>query len=429
MLDEASWLLSHAQALTDYGRTAEAAAELARAASCEEQAAGLLDADGQEPEAAMHRVSAASCFEMMCVVYDVCTLECVGTHGQRGRICRGGDAVRLDSVRELKASLNEAIIKPMAVSPVAKATLGMAAQPMAAAGAAGPTLALGVVRKPNQDYYLAVRIQRRGLENSTQLDTIKRKAKGEVDVRYIGRVLKFATPPQQKRARPLKIGVSVGHFKITAGTLGCFVRGLDPKEDKAVMILSNNHVLANENRAKIGDAILQPGRVDGGDDPTDKFATLSRFVRLKKTGANLVDAAVAVLAAGIEFNAKALAGLGGSLAGVGGPFLDEGTPVGKVGRTTATTKGKVTAFELDNVYVNYDIGNLQFNNQVEIEGDGDNPFSQGGDSGSLIVNADRKVVALLFAGGDHGGSNGKGLTYANPIDAVLRAMKVELLFS
>jgi hypothetical protein len=52
--------------------------------------------------------------------------------------------------------------------------------------------------------------------------------------------------------------------------------------------------------------------------------------------------------------------------------------VGKVGRTTSTTRGKVTAFELDNVYVNYDIGTLQFNNQVEIEGDGDDPFSQGG---------------------------------------------------
>jgi len=65
MLDEASWLLSHAQALTDYGRTNEAAAELARAASCEEQVAGLLDADGQEHEAAIHRVSAASCFEKL----------------------------------------------------------------------------------------------------------------------------------------------------------------------------------------------------------------------------------------------------------------------------------------------------------------------------------------------------------------------------
>lgn len=64
-LDEASWLLSHAQALADYGRQDEAAAELARAASCEEQAACLLDADSQEQEAAIHRVSAASCFEKL----------------------------------------------------------------------------------------------------------------------------------------------------------------------------------------------------------------------------------------------------------------------------------------------------------------------------------------------------------------------------
>ena len=118
-----------------------------------------------------------------------------------------GDSVQLDSVRELKASLNETIIKPMAASPVARAALGMAAQPMASAGAAGPTMALGVVRKSNQNYHLAVRIQRRGLENSRQLDTIK-KAKGEVDVRYVGRVLKFATSEQQKRSRPLKIGAS-----------------------------------------------------------------------------------------------------------------------------------------------------------------------------------------------------------------------------
>ena len=63
MLDEASWLLSHAQALTDYNRRDEAAAEWARAASAEEQAACLLEADGQQREAAIHRVSAASCQE------------------------------------------------------------------------------------------------------------------------------------------------------------------------------------------------------------------------------------------------------------------------------------------------------------------------------------------------------------------------------
>jgi hypothetical protein len=60
ILGEASWLLSHAQALTDYRRPQEAAVEWARAAECEEQVACLLDADGQEREAAIHRVSAAS---------------------------------------------------------------------------------------------------------------------------------------------------------------------------------------------------------------------------------------------------------------------------------------------------------------------------------------------------------------------------------
>jgi hypothetical protein len=65
MLDEASWLLSHAQALGDYGRQEEQAAELVRAACCEEQVACLLDADGQELEAAIHRVSAASCCEKL----------------------------------------------------------------------------------------------------------------------------------------------------------------------------------------------------------------------------------------------------------------------------------------------------------------------------------------------------------------------------
>src|SRR4051812_24875694 len=125
--------------------------------------------------------------------------------------------MRLESVRELKASLNETIIEPMASSITARGDLGMSAQPLAAAGATGPTMALGEIRQASQDYQLAVRIQRGGLENSGQLRKIGDRAKGEVDVRYIGRVVKLAaTPAQRKRARPLKIGVSVGHFRITA---------------------------------------------------------------------------------------------------------------------------------------------------------------------------------------------------------------------
>jgi len=65
MLGEASWLLSYAEALTDYGREEEAAAELTRAASCEEQVACLLDAAGRDQEAGIHRVSAAACHEQL----------------------------------------------------------------------------------------------------------------------------------------------------------------------------------------------------------------------------------------------------------------------------------------------------------------------------------------------------------------------------
>ena len=103
-----------------------------------------------------------------------------------------------------------------------------------------------------------------------------------------------------------------------------------------------------------------------------------------------------------------------------------GDVVHKVGRTTGVRHGRVTAFELDGVAVEYDIGVISFDNQIEIEGPGNKSFSDAGDSGSLIVDDQMLAAALLFAGGDHGGSNGKGLTYANPIAAVLKALKVKL---
>jgi hypothetical protein len=333
--------------------------------------------------------------------------------------------MQLDSARELKASLLESLIGPMATSFVVRSA-GLRAGPTAALAAAPPTLALGVTRKRNNDFDLAVRVQKRGLEHSPQVDTIKKKAKGEVDVRYIGQVTKRAAPPwHQKRTRPLRIGASIGHFRITAGTLGAFVRS---RGDSSILILSNNHVLANENKAKTGDHILQPGAFDGGRDPEDKMGELLRFIKLRKARANLVDGAVATIDSGIEFDRRTLTGLG-KIAGLGDPALIDDAPVGKVGRTTGTTRGRISAFELDNVVVQYDLGVLKFDGQVEIDGGDSGPFSQGGDSGSLIVDADRRAVAMLFAGSDQGGSDNQGLTFANPIRAVLDALKVDLCFS
>ena len=254
------------------------------------------------------------------------------------------------------------------------------------------------------------------------MELITKQAKGEEDVRYVGRVSKRAAPSYQQRQRPLLIGCSIGHFAITAGTLGCFVK---PRTGSELLVLSNNHVLANENRGKRGDAIVQQATLDGGKVPADVVAKLGDFIRMKKRGANFVDCALGELAAGIRSETTKLRGLG-KLSGLGDAFLDEGTEVAKLGRTTGLTRGRVTAFELDNVVVGYDIGNLRFDDQVEIEGAGDGPFSDGGDSGSLIVGKDKRGVALLFAGSDQGGAHGQGLTFANPLRAVLDALKVDL---
>lgn len=336
--------------------------------------------------------------------------------------------MHLDDVRELKQRALQTIVKPLAQAGVRAAALAYAASETHPRRLAEPQrlLALGVARGPRgRGYKLAVRLQRHSLAGRAELERLTRMAAGEVDVRFVGRVAKRALPWHQRRLRPLQIGGSVGHHRITAGTLGAFVRAAGDA-DGALMMLSNNHVLANENRARRGDAILQPGDLDGGLKPGDTVATLERFVRLRRQG-NRVDAAVATLADGIEARLRALRGLGGVLRGVAAPeALDEGLAVMKVGRTTGVTRGRVSAFELDDVVVAFDIGNIAFDDQIEIDSDGAVPFSDGGDSGSLIVDGDRRAVALLFAGSESGGANGLGVTYANPIASVLAALRVEL---
>jgi hypothetical protein len=108
--------------------------------------------------------------------------------------------------------------------------------------------------------------------------------------------------------------------------------------------------------------------------------------------------------------------------------LAEADLVGKIGRTTGFTKGRVTAFELDGVTVRYDLGLLTFDNQVEVEGAGQRAFSDGGDSGSMVFTDEGRMAgALVFAGSDQGGTNGKGLTYANPLGTVMERLKIELV--
>jgi len=338
--------------------------------------------------------------------------------------------MRFESVRELKLSLPAHLEKTFASKAAGKSTATAFASAAVADAASrqrrAPSYFLGVGVKSKKSYCLAVRLQDRALENSALVNEIRSRARGEVDVRYVGQIR--ARLWYRSKNRPLLIGTSTGFHLgtgfVMAGTLGCFVRKISSPD---LYILSNNHVLADENRNPIGAVIVQPGELDGGSTVTDKVARLSKFVRLDPAATNLVDCAIAKLNTGITANTSKLKGLG-TLAGVMTGGLGIHDVVHKIGRTTGLRHGRVTAVELDGVTVGYDIGTVSFDNQVEIEGSGTRAFSDAGDSGSLIVNDDFKAAVLLFAGGDHGGANGKGLTYGNPIHAVLSALKVKLVY-
>jgi hypothetical protein len=243
------------------------------------------------------------------------------------------------------------------------------------------------------------------------------------------------------RYRPAPGGVSIGHRDITAGTLGCLV-----KKNGRSVILSNNHVLANSNAAQTGDPILQPGPYDGGRYPDDRIADLEQFIPISFIGLpsdcsianaaarflnqfagllgssvrlqaidqqqmeNLVDAAIARPLNPDDVKDEILQI--GSIQGSADGTL--GMAIKKSGRTTGFTTGEIEQVDVT-VNVQYGEGKMaQFTDQLMA-----GPMSQGGDSGSAVLNQNNQLVGLLFAGSDTS-------TIINRIQNVFAALGVSL---
>ena len=243
------------------------------------------------------------------------------------------------------------------------------------------------------------------------------------DVVQTGRIR--ALQSRTGRHRPAPGGVSVGHRDITAGTLGCLAR-----KNGDVVVLSNNHVLANSNDAARGDPILQPGPVDGGQHPGDQIAELIDFVPIRflqpeppsecptaraviaalttvcrtigsktrypvitlQVEENLVDAAIAGPLDPADVTDEILEI--GAITSVGDAEL--GTSLKKSGRTTGLTAGEVLQTDVT-VDVDYGGGRTaRFIDQL-MAGE----MSQGGDSGSAVLDGEDRLVGLLFAGSDN----------------------------
>ena len=208
------------------------------------------------------------------------------------------------------------------------------------------------------------------------------------------------------RWRPAPGGVSIGHKDITAGTLGCVVIDNETGEK---LILSNNHVLADCNRGKIGDEIYQPGPYDHPICPEDLLARLYRYVEIKEPPhANLVDAAVAKPIQEEWVSDEILEV--GKVKGVA--TVSEGDVVKKSGRTTGVTEAKVFDCNATVKVYGYPWGYSIFEDQMLTYA-----MAAGGDSGSLVLNKNNQAVGLLFAGSDR-------FTVVNKIHHVLSLLNV-----
>jgi len=74
-----------------------------------------------------------------------------------------------------------------------------------------------------------------------------------VNVIRTGIIDTFAHRHRERRA---PCGISIGHIRVTAGTLGVLARGRSGERVNRLLLVSNNHVIANSDAASVGDAII-----------------------------------------------------------------------------------------------------------------------------------------------------------------------------
>ena len=271
----------------------------------------------------------------------------------------------------------------------------------------------------------------------------------ETDVRKVGRVkllrpdiVKSLSVDRKTTYRPVPGGVSMGEKTVSAGT------GNPVYKKGKLLFISNNHVYANCNKASIGSEILQPGYIDGGRVETHTVATLSEFVEiLYNNGSscifaknvvrlcnlisrilhsntiipfpvlrveNTVDCALAeptskeyIINCILEDDSNYI-----EVMGEIEHYLGMG--VKKNGRTTGTTHSTVSISNAT-VDVVMDKSNVaRFTDQFCV----DNPFAEGGDSGSYVLDNNDMLTGLLFAGSDD-------ITIVNRWNNVRKALKLD----
>ena len=196
------------------------------------------------------------------------------------------------------------------------------------------------------------------------------------------------TTNRKIRQRPAKAGMSCANFRVTACTLGLKVF----KNGKSFLLGNAHCLMPHWNKAKLGDEIWQPSRIDGGSSK-DTIANLSEYIPISFKKPNLVDAALAEIINPDDVSNK--------IAEIGAIKLPTtnikpGQIIKKSGRTTGLTSGRVLAVNAT-AMVNFRVGGkkilTRWKDQIITEA-----MVDGGDSSSLAVNSKNQPIGLCYAG-------------------------------
>ena len=212
-------------------------------------------------------------------------------------------------------------------------------------------------------------------------------------------------------------GIQISTRNGDTGTLGMLVK--DNKTGKPA-ILTNRHVFGY--KPKEGDPIYQPNL-----ESENIIATISRISEKQSSdNTTYMDAAIATVRDGVKIS-NDIKGIG-KVTGIN-PIDTaeefEKYSVSKRGRTTQLTHGFTAGMRgTHKIEENGKERVLYASNCIDISPDlgFHGKFSYSGDSGSVIVDDQNRVMALLF-----GGSESIGTTTAIPIEKVFDTMDISLL--
>lgn len=197
--------------------------------------------------------------------------------------------------------------------------------------------------------------------------------------------IKYETAEALATSGPLQTGEGICREGSEGfGTVGGYFRMRVDLEGKPMnpdffFGLSNNHVIGKCGEATKGDWLTD---IDG-----KRIGRLYHMVPLKKGASNGIDAAIFLL--------------NGDLKGAWNPVQ----PVGKTGARPKMGVYKVGAKSKKTTGIVTGVGHLRatlcgveywFEDVIAIKSTQDGPFSQPGDSGSMVLTANHKMLGLLF---------------------------------